>query len=314
MTPALLAASRVTKRFGRRVAVEEVSLTVTPGEVTALLGPNGAGKTTLLRMLAGLLAPSMGHVSVDDVPQSPGTWPVTRGRVGFLTEVPGLWSRLSVEANLLAFARLHGVPDARKRVSSLLDAFDLGPRSHDPAGTLSKGMQQKVALARTLLHDPGIVLLDEPTAGLDPDMTIAVRDLIVGLRGEGRAVLVATHDLSEAERIADRVAVLDTTILAFDQIEHLRRAVARHTVRIELADPAGPFADGLHGLATDPVVSGTSITCRVENPERVPAIVSALVSQGARIMAVRPHEPSLEDIYVALSHGRGARRTSKGHS
>src|SRR5688500_2180956 len=164
----MLTASQLTRRFDDRVAVQEVSFDVAPGEIFALLGPNGAGKTTTLRMLAGLIEPTSGAVHVDREPMTRHTAPRLRSRIGFLTEAPGLWDRLSVRQNLTVYARLHGLDDPVRAVTDALDTFDLRERDADPAVQLSKGLKQRVALARTLLHRPSIVLLDEPTSGLDP--------------------------------------------------------------------------------------------------------------------------------------------------
>ena len=181
-----------------------------------LLGPNGAGKTTTLRMLAGLISPTSGDVRLDGEPMSRGATARRRGRIGFLTEAPGLWDRLTVSRNLLVYARLHGLPDPARAVDEALELFDIRDRRNDRAAQLSKGLKQRVALARTLLHKPDIVLLDEPTSGLDPDSARDVRELILRLRDERRAVLLSTHNLDEVQRVATRVAVLRTRLVALD--------------------------------------------------------------------------------------------------
>lgn len=164
----MLTASHLTRRFDSRVAVEDLSFELAAGEIFALLGPNGAGKTTTLRMLAGLIVPSSGTVHINGELMSADASHL-RGRIGFLTEAPGLWDRLTVFDNLVVYARLQGVTPARDVVTRALDLFGIANRAGDLAAQLSKGLKQRVALARTLLHNPSIVLLDEPTAGLDPE-------------------------------------------------------------------------------------------------------------------------------------------------
>ena len=186
----MLSAEHLTRRFGERVAVDDVSFELAPGEVFALLGPNGAGKTTTLRMLAGLIRPSSGTIRFGGDTLTRQNAPRLRSRIGFLTETPGLWERLDVRQNLLVYARLHGLPFPERSVDEALDAFDMRDRARDTAAQLSKGLKQRVALARTLLHRPDVILLDEPTAGLDPESAREVRELVLRLRNERRMVLV----------------------------------------------------------------------------------------------------------------------------
>ena len=206
----------LTRRFGARVAVEDVSFSVAAGEIVALLGPNGAGKTTTLRMLAGLLAPTSGGGSIAGVPLTATTDAALRARVGLLTETPGLWDRLTVWTNLVTYARLYGVADAPARVRAVLDRLGLADRAGDVAAVLSKGLRQRVALARALLHAPPVLLLDEPTSGLDPAAARDVRRLVTGLARDGAAMVVCTHNLAEAEALAGRIGILKTRLLAFD--------------------------------------------------------------------------------------------------
>ncbi|MGE3840810.1 MAG: ABC transporter ATP-binding protein [Vicinamibacterales bacterium] len=310
MTHPTLAVSNIGKRFRDRTALENVSLALVPGEISVLLGPNGAGKTTLLRLFAGLLTPDTGTVSLDNVPLDSKRWPIVRSRVGLLTETPGLWTRLTVEANLLVYARLHDVRNPASRVASLLEQFGLTDRARSAAGSLSKGMQQKVALARAIVHDPSIVLLDEPTAGLDPEMTVDVRSLITRWRREGRAVLVSTHDLGEAERIADRIAVLRTRLLAVEPLATLlQRVPASRRIRVRLAGDAAPFAGLLQGAFSEGRVEGPLLTCRVTDIDiDVPRLVRELVAAGAEITAVEPEGADLEGIYLHLAKTERAPR------
>jgi len=211
---ALIDVHRLTKTFGDRTAIEDLTLAVAAGEIVALLGPNGAGKTTTLRLLAGLLAPSSGHGLVAGVPLVGGDGPTLRGRVGLLTETPGLWDRLTITANLVTYARLHGVVGAEARVREVLAEFGLADRAGEVTAVLSKGLRQRVALARALLHAPAVLLLDEPTSGLDPAAARDVRRTITRLAAAGSAVVVCTHDLREAETLATRIGLVQGRLLA----------------------------------------------------------------------------------------------------
>ena len=298
----MLTASHLTRRFDNRTAVDNVSFDLRPGEIFALLGPNGAGKTTTLRMLAGLIAPTAGVVRINGEPVSRATAPRLRGRVGFLTEMPGLWDRLTVRENLMVYARLHGLPDPPRAVDAALEMFGISDRARDAAAFLSKGLKQRVALARTLLHKPDIVLLDEPTAGLDPESARDVRELVLRLRDERRAVLMSTHNLDEVQRVADRVAVLRSKLIAIDTPAALRKQLFGARLRIALAQPASAFAGVLRQIGMDDVqVDGSEISVGVDDPdESAPAIVSRLVAAGAAIQRVTPEEPPLEQVYLRL--------------
>ena len=296
-----LVASHLTRRFDTRVAVDNVSFELAPGEVFALLGPNGAGKTTTLRMLAGLIDPSGGSVSVDGETMSRSAGPRLRGHIGFLTEAPGLWDRLTVRANLLVYARLHGINNPARAVDEALDLFDIANRKHDRAAQLSKGLKQRVALARTLLHKPEIVLLDEPTSGLDPESARDVRELILRLRGERRAVLISTHNLDEVQRMADRVAVLRTGLVALDTPAALRTKLFGSRVLVRLGDMAAGFADVLRPAFEDVRADDRTLSIAVDDVESAaPVIVRALVQAGADVVSVMADEAPLEEVYLRL--------------
>ena len=277
----MVIAEHLTRAFDERVAVRDVSLSVNPGEIVTLLGPNGAGKTTTMRMLAGLILPTSGSVSIDGVTLSERSAARARGSVGLLTEAPGLWERLTVRLNLLTHARLQGVADPAAAVAEALEHVELSDRIDEIAGKLSKGLKQRVAIARALLHKPRVLLLDEPTSGLDPASARHIRDLIIGLRSEGRAVLVSTHHLGEAEELADRIAVLKTSLLAFDTPATLRKARTGNRVVVELE-------------------GGRCREFDIADVNEIPAIVARLVGEGALIVRVTPEQRSLEDVYLDL--------------
>ena len=298
----MLAAAHLTRRFGARTAVDDASFELAPGEIFALLGPNGAGKTTTLRMLAGLIEPSAGTVSVDGESLARGNAARWRGRIGFLTEAPGLWDRLTVRQNLTVYARLHGLAGPRQAVDETMALFGVRDRAEELAAQLSKGLKQRVALARTLLHKPDIVLLDEPTAGLDPESARDVRDLILRLRDQGRTVLLSTHNLDEVERVANRVAVLRTKMVAIDTPAALRARLFGARLRVLLAQPAAPFVAAAAGAGVSDVrADGDALSMAVDEATvRAPAVVRRLVAAGADIQTVMPEEPSLEDVYLRL--------------
>ena len=277
----MVVAEHLTRRFDERVAVRDVSLSVQAGEIVTLLGPNGAGKTTTMRMLAGVILPTAGRVAIDGIELSDVTAARARASVGLLTEAPGLWERLTVRLNLLTYARLQSVADPSAAVDEALRHVELLDRKNEIAGKLSKGLKQRVSIARALIHKPRVLLLDEPTSGLDPASARHVRDLIVGLRSEGRAVLVSTHNLGEAEELADRIAVLKTELLAFATPSALRKSTSVEKVVIEFA--GGEIREFDIAAVAD-----------------IPAIVDRLVGEGSRIVSVTPQQRSLEDVYLDL--------------
>jgi len=301
----VLSAVRLTRRFGDRLAVDAVTFDLGRGEIFALLGPNGAGKTTTLRMLAGLIEPSGGEVHLDQVRIPPARAAQLRARVGFLTEAPGLWDRLTVRENLHTYARLHGLRDPHGAVRQVMDTFRITDRADEPAAVLSKGLKQRVALARTLLHDPDIVLLDEPTSGLDPESARDVRAMILALRDQGRAVLLSTHNLDEVGRVASRVAVLRQRLLAVDTPAALRLKLFGNRVRIGITGHAGEFLPALRaGGHRDVIADDDALSVAITDAGRdVPHVVRVLVESGARIVAVTPEEHSLEDVYLRLVTG-----------
>jgi ABC-2 type transport system ATP-binding protein len=291
----------VSKVFGARTALDGFTLRVSAGEVVALLGPNGAGKTTALRIMAGLIAPTTGSGVIAGVRLDGESLQPLRARVGVLTEAPGLWERLTVRVNLLTYARLYGLPHAAVRVEALLEQFGLADRADDRAGVLSKGQRQRVALARALVGDPVVLLLDEPTSGLDPEAARMVRDAIDSARRRGLAVLLSTHQLDEAEGLADRIAVLQRTLLAIDTPDGLRRQLAGPSrVVIEVDGDAAPWVATVGGIADSVEVCGRQLSLAVSPGHDVPDLVATLVAAGARVRSVRAARPSLEAAYLSL--------------
>jgi len=303
----VISAHAITRRYGARTAVDNVSFDVRGGEVFGLLGPNGAGKTSVLRMLAGLIPPSAGTITIGGRGFTRDQAAAIRGRIGFLTETPGLWDNLTVLDNICVYARLFGMPRPALAAELVLRPFDLWDRRGDRAGLLSKGMKQKLALARALVHEPEIVLLDEPTANLDPQTSRMVRDLLLDLRAQGRAVVISTHNLSEVERLADRVALLSCTLIAIGEPAALRRDVFGRRLRVRLASGYPPpkqlAAVAIHAGAHDVRVEKHELSMVLESLEAgTPAIVRRLVDAGAEIREVFEEQPALEEVYLKLLH------------
>lgn len=308
-SPAVVAEG-LTRRFGPRVAIDRVSFVVARGRILALLGPNGAGKTTTVRMLAGLLRPDAGRAIIAGFDAAEQAEEVRR-RVGLMTDVPGLYAEMRLRAYLRWYARLYSLPSVRaeSRVDDLIDRFGLAAWATSALVSLSRGTQQKVALARCLLHDPEVLLLDEPTAALDVEATIALRDLFGGLKGAGRAIILCTHNLAEAERVADGIVMLIEGRVVHTQSLH----DARHsrTFAIRLVEPGRPEAGAIARIpGIDPHslrVENGMITFASHEPLRTnPAVVALLVKQGCGIVQMEELGPSLESIY--LSHLREAGR------
>src|SRR2546421_4526581 len=241
-----LSVDHLSKRFGERMAFDDVSCAVGHGEVFGFLGPNGAGKTTTVRTLGTLLAPTAGTATVAGIPLTPENGVEIRRRIASMPESPGLYLRLSVSENLACFADLYEVPDATERIERALRAVHLADRVHDACGTLSKGLRQRVALARALLSDPQVLFLDEPTSGLDPAAAHDVHELIDGLRQRGVTIFLTTHRLEEAERLCDRVAILNTTLRAIGRPDELRERLFARTLTVRTLVPL-PEPDRVFG-------------------------------------------------------------------
>ncbi|MCX5971358.1 MAG: ABC transporter ATP-binding protein [Coprothermobacterota bacterium] len=291
----------LSKTFGSRLAVEDLTLQVPRGEVLAFLGPNGAGKTTTTRILAGMIAPSGGRATVSglEVDRQPE---LLHERIGLLTETPGFYEWMSARDNLLFFARFYPIP-AQENVDRLLHSMDLWDRRNDRVGSFSKGMKQRLALARAMLHAPEVLFLDEPTAGLDPEAARDVRALIGQLQEEGRTIFLCSHNLEEAEELADRIALFRTRLVALDSPAALRVRLFRRTLLVELENPCLMLLEAAQRVSgvQDVSLDGNRLTVHLLDFERDrPLLVSALVEEGAAIRSVFEEQHSLEEIYLSL--------------
>ncbi len=308
----MIHADKLTKQFGSVTAVDRVSLDIADGEVFGFLGPNGAGKTTMLRMLASLISKTSGTAEVAGCELGKEADELKlRGRIGVLPENVGLYESTSAYENLEYFGRLHRMDDLtlRKNIERLLRMMDLWEKKDLPLGTFSKGMKQKVSLARTLVHDPILLFLDEPTANLDPEAAKMVRDVIRELKKEKRTIFLNTHHLDEAQRICDRVGILRTRLLTTGSVDALRFGSSgkKTVVRLERATEELANAVRARLEPRKVVISGDELVVDVVDPDREnPEIANAVMAAGGRILQISQLSPSLEDVYLKLVHEGGA--------
>ena len=304
----MIRTSALTKRFpgpkdGAAVlAVDRLDLQVEEGQVFGFLGPNGAGKTTTVRMLTCLVGPTSGEAWVNDLQVGRQDTDIRRS-VGILTETPGLYDNLSAEYNLQIYANLYEVADPAGQVEKYLRMLGLWERRQDEAGTFSKGMKQKLAIARALLHEPTILFLDEPTAGLDPESARLVRDFVSELRSEGRTIFLCTHNLDEADRLCDRIAVFKTRLLVMDTPDHLRAQVFGRRVVFHLLNATPELADQARQAPNVKAVQlvDNKLVLEIDNPDaNNPQVIRHLVNAGAEIQYVGELRRSLEDVYLQL--------------
>jgi ABC-2 type transport system ATP-binding protein len=298
---------QLTRHFGDFTAVADLSLDIGRGEVFSLLGPNGAGKTTTVRMLACLIAPSAGRAFVAGYEVGRDS-PKIRRRVGLLTEVPGLYDRFTVWRNLEFFAEMYGVSAGTRsaQVRKYLELLGLWERRHEAAARLSKGLRQKLAIARALVHEPEVLFLDEPTASLDPEAAKRVRDFIVELRRDHRTIFVCTHNLDEADRVSDKIGILRQRLLRVDTPERLRRHSAGRIVQVRLREHNHKVSAAVRELAfVDGVEEDDdSLLITVDDPnEHNPELLRTILHAGGEVRWVTERRPSLEEIYLKAMRG-----------
>jgi ABC-2 type transport system ATP-binding protein len=298
----IIETSGLSKNFGERTAVDNLTLQVEQGEVLGFLGPNGAGKTTTIRMLAGMIAPTKGYATVAGIRTDKDAEKVHE-HIGLLTETPGFYNRLSARDNLAFFAGFYPSVDIGTAIEKYLKKMGLWERRNDKAGTFSKGMKQRLALTRAMLHEPEVLFLDEPTSGLDPEAAGEVREIIKSLSREGRTIFLSTHNLTEAESLCRRIAVMNTRLLALDTTEQLRRRFFRRQIEVQLEKADARVVAAVRSL---PFVSslqeaGALLILELNNPEHNrPALVKAIVEAGGGVNSVTEKQHPLEDVYLKL--------------
>ncbi|HZY40720.1 MAG TPA: ABC transporter ATP-binding protein [Anaerolineae bacterium] len=294
------------KRTGKVQAVDGLSIDIKQGEVFGFLGPNGAGKTTTVRLLSALIGPTAGRAWVNNFEIGKQDTQI-RASIGILTEQPGMYDRLSAEKNLTIYARLYGVRDVPGQVEKYLRLLGLWDRRHDPAGSFSKGMKQKLAIARAILHEPATVFLDEPTAALDPEAAKLVREFIEELKTEGRTIFLCTHNLDEADRLCDRVGVFKQRLIKVDSPSRMRNSVFGRTVEFRLKRVEPAMADRVREFAfvKNVEVEDSRLILALDEPETAnPIVVKALVEAGAEVQFVSEVRHSLEDVYLSLINNK----------
>lgn len=292
------------------VAVNNLSLEVQHGEVFGFLGPNGAGKTTTVRMLTGLIRPTSGGAQVAGFELGKNDTDIRRN-VGILTESPGMYERLSAEKNLAIFANLYDVPDVDKAVNKYLSMLGLWERRHDAVGSFSKGMRQKLAVARALLHEPQVLFFDEPTTGLDPEAALVVRDFILEFKKQGRTIFMTTHNLDEAEKLCDRVGIFKQSLLALDSPANLRQKLFGRKVVFHLGgvNPQWlPLINAVDGVSSVEQLENKLVVALASPEKTNPLITRLLVEQGADIQFIGEVRQSLEQVYLEMLHGENETR------
>jgi len=299
----------LTKKFGDLTAVQDLSLRIEEGEVFGFLGPNGAGKTTTVRMLCCLISKSSGEARISgyDIGKSEDALKIRR-IVGFLPENVGLYDELSAYRNLDVYDRLYERAESQRRgdIERMLKMVELWDRRDSTVGTFSKGMKQRLAIARALVHDPQVLFLDEPTASLDPESAKNVRDFILELKKQKRTIFLNTHNLDEAQRICDRIGVLKTSLLALGSPRELRESLWGRKTVVHLTKITRDVVRAVKALNVKNVETvDNKMVIDLDNPEdENPGIVNAIVAAGGHIQFVTELRPTLEDIYLKLVRTR----------
>ena len=301
----MIEVSNLTRKFGDFTAVDSLTFNLDRGEVFGLLGPNGAGKTTTVRILCCLISKTSGSVRIGDLDTSDRDDAMKiRKMIGLVPDNVGLYDTLSAYANLEFYGRMYEFPEKqlKENIEKYLKMLDLWDKKDLPVGSFSKGMRQKVSLARALVHDPEVLFMDEPTANLDPEAAKTIRDVILDLRKENRTILLNTHNLDEAQRICNRIGVLKTRLIAVDTPENLAKLVSGRKTVILLEEMNDRILGAVRALNPRSVeTEGNKIAVGMADPDReTPAIITAIVSSGGKVRSVSETGASLEDIYLQL--------------
>ncbi len=296
----------LTRKFGTLTAVENLTLHVTEGEVFGFLGPNGAGKTTTVRMLCCLISKTSGKARLGDyTTDTEADCLKIRQMVGLLPENVGLYDNLSAYRNLDFYGQLYEVPEQKRKenIERLLKLLGIWERRDDAVGGFSKGTKQKIAIARALIHEPKVLFLDEPTANLDPEASKTVRDFILELKKEKHTIFLNTHNLSEAERLCDRIGILKTRLVALDSPQNLERSLYNRKTIVHLQNPPAEVTEAVRGLnfVKRLRVSSNKLILDMDNPEKDnPELVRTIVGAGGNIQYVTELRSTLEDVYLKL--------------
>lgn len=296
----------LTRKFGNLTAVDNLTLRVEDGEVFGFLGPNGAGKTTTVRMLCCLIGKTSGEATIGDytIDKEEDCLKI-RKMVGFLPENVGLYDSLSAYRNLDFYGQLYEVPESKRKenIERLLKLLGIWERREDAAGTFSKGMKQKLAIARALIHDPKLLFLDEPTANLDPEASKTVRDFVIELKKEKRTIFINTHNLDEADRLCDRIAILKTKLIAVDSPKNLERSLYKRKTIIHLESVSNKIIEAVEKLSSVKNVrtSDNKLILDIDTPEKDnPEVVRTIVKAEGNIQYVTELRSTLEDVYLKL--------------
>ncbi len=296
----------LTRKFGNLTAVDNLTLRVEEGEVFGFLGPNGAGKTTTVRMLCCLIGKTSGQATIGNysIDKEEDCLKI-RKMVGFLPENVGLYDSLSAYRNLDFYGQLYEVPEPKRKenIERLLKLLGIWERRDDSAGTFSKGMKQKLAIARALIHDPQLLFLDEPTANLDPEASKTVRDFVIELKKEKRTIFINTHNLDEAERLCDRIAILKTKLVAVDSPKNLQCSLYNRKTIIHLDHVSEDLVAAVEKLSVVKNVrtSDNKLILDIDTPEKDnPEVVRTIVKEGGNIQYVTELRSTLEDVYLKL--------------
>ena len=302
----MITCESLTKKFGSITAIQEFTLEIPDGCIFGLLGPNGAGKTTTMRMLSCLIQPTSGTAHIDsyDIRDKMDVQNIRR-IIGLLPEVPGLYETLGAYQNLDFYGQFYGIPKQKREesIQTTLTELGLWDRRNEPVGGFSKGMKQKVAIARALTHDPKYIFLDEPTAGLDPAASKIVREYILELKKQGNTILINTHNLAEAERICDTVAMVKNKIVRVGNPKKLAQGLFARIIRITLQKIPASLLTEISALKyiSKAQVNGNQLILNVSDPEQEnPQVISWLIQHGLQVQFVSEEEYSLEDAYLKL--------------
>jgi ABC-2 type transport system ATP-binding protein len=283
---------------------------VKDGEIFGLLGPNGAGKTTTIRMLACLISRTSGDARIDNLSISSKEDSMKIRRIiGLVAENVGLYEELSAYGNIDFYGKLYRIPENQRKenIRHLLEELGLWEVKDRPVGTFSKGMKQKVAIARALVHDPKILFFDEPTANLDPEAAKVVRDSILNMKKEGKTIFVNTHNLDEAQRICDTIGILKTKLVAIGSPEHLKETLQKGKTVIELEKVTDVIVSAIKAVSSANLeVDGRRLVIDVIDPQTEnPVLIQAITSVGGKVVAVNQLSPTMEEVYLKAVRGKG---------